>query len=189
VNHNSAYQTVPGRMTNEQLAHELLLDQRFQLDDAGGSEVENPACHRIRESFHKAFWDSLVDDLMLHPNPCYFRMIRVLGEIRDGIADLAGTTTAIRIAEIIDIDFINRQVEAGAYDWSSCVRLSEAIIRVVRQIQEPRRDAKTAEKWILIRTGMTAAVTHLQRARAMCKSLEFLLECVNLMRVDAANAR
>lgn len=53
---NSAYSAVPGRMTNEQLAHELLLDPAFQLDDSGGSLVENSAFHRIRESFHKVFF-------------------------------------------------------------------------------------------------------------------------------------
>ena len=47
------YATLPGRMTNEQLAHELLLDSKFQLDESGGCSVENPVFHRIRESFHQ----------------------------------------------------------------------------------------------------------------------------------------
>ena len=48
-----AYAALPGRMTNEQLAHELLLDPTFQLDESGGCSVENPVFHRIRESFHQ----------------------------------------------------------------------------------------------------------------------------------------
>ena len=48
-----AYAALPGRMTNEQLAHELLLDPNFQLDESGGCSVENPVFHRIRESFHQ----------------------------------------------------------------------------------------------------------------------------------------
>ena len=48
-----SYATLPGRLTNEQLAHELLLDPTFQLDDVGGSSAENPITHRIRESFHQ----------------------------------------------------------------------------------------------------------------------------------------
>lgn len=48
-----AYAALPGRMTNEQLAHELLLDPAFQLDESGGCSVENPVFHRIRESFHQ----------------------------------------------------------------------------------------------------------------------------------------
>jgi hypothetical protein len=66
---SSAYAALPGRMTNEQLAHELLMDPTFQLDESGGCSTENPVFHRIRESFHQAFWDSLVDDLKLQ-TPC-----------------------------------------------------------------------------------------------------------------------
>ena len=50
---NVSYTTLPGRLSNEQLAHELLLDPTFQLDDFGGSSAENPVTHRIRESFHQ----------------------------------------------------------------------------------------------------------------------------------------
>ena len=48
-----AYAALPGRMTNEQLADELLLDPMFQLDESGGCSVENPVFHCIRESFHQ----------------------------------------------------------------------------------------------------------------------------------------
>jgi hypothetical protein len=52
-NANVSHTTLPGRLSNEQLAHELLLDPTFQLDDFGGSSAENPVAHRIRESFHQ----------------------------------------------------------------------------------------------------------------------------------------
>lgn len=48
-----AYAALPGRMSNEQLAHELIVDPTFQLDESGGCSVENPVFHRIRESFHQ----------------------------------------------------------------------------------------------------------------------------------------
>ena len=76
-------------MSNQQVAHELLLDPLFQLEDEGcGSHTaENPIFHNINESFHRQFWDSLEDDLKLE-YPCYVRVIRVLGQICDGIHDL-----------------------------------------------------------------------------------------------------
>ena len=55
----SAYVSLPGHMTNLQLAHELLLDPLFQLDVSGGCSTENPAFHGVRESFYCAFWDSI----------------------------------------------------------------------------------------------------------------------------------
>ena len=85
----------------------------------GGFSVENPVFHRIRELFHKAFWDSLVDDLLL-PIPCYVRVLRVLGKICDGINDLVGSREAGAITEVIDLDLIKQQTEAGSYCWGSC---------------------------------------------------------------------
>ena len=120
-------------MSNEQLAHELLLDPTFQLDESGGCSAENPVFHRIRESFHQAFWDSLVDDLRL-ATPCYVRVLRVLAEIRDGIHDLAGTRDSCNIMEAVDLDFIRQQAEKGLYGWQDCLRLIAAIFGVIQQV-------------------------------------------------------
>ena len=48
-----AYSVLPCRLTNEQLAHELLLDPEFQLNELGGCNIENPIYHCISESFHQ----------------------------------------------------------------------------------------------------------------------------------------
>jgi hypothetical protein len=48
-----AHAALPGRLTNEQLAHELLLDPTFKLDDNGSSYAENPTYNRIRSLFHR----------------------------------------------------------------------------------------------------------------------------------------
>ena len=116
-------------MSNEQLSHELLLDSTFQLDEGGGCSAENPIFHRIRQTFHHAFWDSLVGDLRFE-TPCYVRVLRVLTEIRDGIHDLAKGNN---IMEVVDIDYIRQQAEKGLYDWSNCKSLIEAIFTIIHQ--------------------------------------------------------
>lgn len=178
---------LPGRMSNEQLAHELLLDPMFQLDENGGCSVENPVFHRIRESFHQAFWDSLVDDLRLDM-PCYVRVIRVLCEIRDGINDLSGSREGSAIAEVIDPDYIKQQAEAGLYTWDSCQQLISAIVTIVQRVQAPARDTETKQLWKPIEQAMQDASAE-EQARAFCKALEFLLDRVNAMRIDACNSR
>ena len=182
-----AYAALPGRMTNEQLAHELLLNPAFQLDESGGCGVENPVFHRIRESFHQAFWDSLVDDLRLE-RPCYVRVLRVLGEIRDGISDLAGSREQGGIAEVIDLDLIKQQAEAGLYGWRSCVKLLGEVVSIITRVQAPHRDEETKAQWAERHKELLAADADTQ-PRAFCKALEFLLDRVNAMRIDAANAR
>ena len=65
--------SLPRLFTSEQLAHELLLDPTFQLEEYGGSN--NPEFHHTRDMFQRAFWESLVDDLQL-ATPCYSRVAR-----------------------------------------------------------------------------------------------------------------
>ena len=174
-------------MTNEQLAHELLLDPTFQLSDDGYCSSESVVFHRIRESFHQAFWDSLVDDLKLD-TPCFVRVLRVLGEISDGISDLAGSREAGSIKEIVDLVFIRQQAEAGLYCWSSCLGLVSGIVEVVQRVQAPKRDEETKTKWGEVSQAMQRAAIA-EHPRQLCKALEFLLDRVNAMRIDAANAR
>jgi hypothetical protein len=183
----NAYSSLPGRMTNEQLAHELLLDPTFQLDETGSCSVDNPVFNRIRESFHQAFWDSLVDDLKL-PTPCYVRVLRVLAEIRDGINDLAGSKEAGSISEVIDLDHIKKQAELGLYSWDHCKSLSSSVLLVIQRVQAPKRDEETKARWIAIEQDMQSALPE-EHPRSFCKALEFLLDRVNAMRIDAANAR
>jgi hypothetical protein len=181
----SSYAALPGRMTNEQLAHELLLDPTFQLDETGGIHVENSVFNRIRESFHKAFWDSLVDDLKLAV-PCYVRVLRVLVEVRDGIVDLVGVRDDIM--DIIDVEFIQTRVESGNYSFGDAMALIRATVGVILRTQAPRRDAETKEKWELLQTAITS-VTQDTAAQVTCDCLAFLLDRVNAMRIDAANSR
>ena len=182
-----AYAALPGRMHNEQLAHELLLDPTFQLDASGGCSVENPVFHRIRESFHQAFWDSLTDDLRL-ATPCYARVLRVLSEVRDGLKDLAGDREAAATDEVIDLDLIRQQADAGQVEWSSCHALVGAVVQIVQRVQAPARDDDTRDKWAAVQRQMVEAGEEAQ-PRAFVRGLEFLLDRVNMMRIDAANAR
>ena len=186
-----AYASLPGRMSNEQLAHELLLDPMFQLDDSGGCSVENPVYHRIREGFHQAFWDSLADDLKL-AIPCYVRVIRVISEIRDGLNELIGTrdNNTFGVNEIIDISLIQQQVSENAIAWPDCKTLIGNIVGIVQKTQAPKRDAETLQQWRDTARLMLAADERLEdQPHAMCSALKFLLDRINAMRIDAANSR
>jgi hypothetical protein len=198
-----------GRASNEELAHELVLDPNFRLDGSGGFEGENPVYRRIRLSFQSAFWDSLVDDLRLD-TPCFVRVLRVLGEIRDGIRGLAGPQNIGNIMEVVDLDFIRDQAEKGIYGWQECVHLVSRIFSVIQQVrwfgsvlpllccgltlaqrsqlQSPTRDEESRTMWEPLRGSMESA-TATDQPRVFCKTLEFLHERLNAMRIDCANAR
>ena len=95
----------------------------------------------------QAFYDSLVGDLTL-PLPCYFRVIRVLREVRDGIAEISTSRNAEEIKEIIDIERFCMHSVHFCYKHSlSCV-LSNATVY----------DRRTLEQELRCRSA--AAVTH-----------------------------
>jgi len=124
------------RISNEQLAHELLLDPNYKLDYNNHGDTTNTALHRIRESFELAFWSSLADDFRLDP-PCYFRALRVLAEIRDGISELAtrGSEINHRITQVLDIDFIKQQIDNRAFDLQACKNTVLAVIDIIKDMQ------------------------------------------------------
>ena len=182
----------PSRMTNEQLAHELLLDPTFQLDVdvAAGYGSASPEALRMREVFHEAFWASLEDDLRDCQPPCYARVLRVLAEIRDGIAELASAPQSLAIREIVDVNHIQAQLQSDAYDWASCTATIQGIFRVTRQVQAPSRDSRNSFILEEVTAKMTEAAARVELQPAVfCFGLQKLLGVVNDMRVDAANAR
>ena len=136
---------------------------------------------------YQAFWDSLVDDLK-HFIPCYVRVIRVLVEIRDAINDLAGRKESHAINEAIDIDLIKQQTELGAFGWVCCKNLVASVLCIIMRIQAPSRDVSTHERWKIVGTSMERAERQ-DHNGIFCKALEFLLDLVNILRIDAANAR
>jgi hypothetical protein len=185
----------PDRLSNERLAHELMMDPRFALRDGGGSCAESPVFETMRASFHAAFWASLVDDLSLNP-PSYVRVVRVLGEIRDGINELAaGTALHDAIAKVIDMDAIREATRVAmdkisALPWQDCVQLVTGTVAILKRMQAPKRDAETLQKWVPVSLTMQQANEIVQlQPKAFCGGLEFVLNRVNVIRIDCANTR
>ena len=134
----------------------------------------------------QAFYTSLVSDLTLDP-PCYLRVVRVLREVRDGISDVATGRVAQEIKEIIDLELIDQRISSKAFTWADCRNLVTGVVLIIRRMQAPRRDASLKAGWDELRTAMEA--TNAFDALHLVASLKFLLERVNFLRVDAANAR
>jgi hypothetical protein len=175
---------LPTRMSNEELAHELLIDLGFRLSEVGG--IENPVSRRIRETFHRAFWDRLADDLRLLP-PCYVRILRVLEEVRTGLLELAAAESPA-IAEALDMVSIKERSDKGLYMWDDTRSLMAAVTKVIKRVQSPARDQETAGRFASIDNTMLECIPY-ERPVVLCRGMEFLLERVNAMRIDAANSR
>ena len=144
-----------GRLTNEELAHELFLDPFFQLREngggVGGSEGEggweNRQYFLMRGMFERRFWDSVADDLRLAAGPCFALVLHLLDDVRKGLNDVSGMRERAEVNELIDIEFIRQQAERGLYDVQRCLGLVEEIVRIIQRIQLPARDAQTRTMW------------------------------------------
>lgn len=182
-----------GGMTNEQLAHELLLDKDFRLDEKAGMSDDKLVHTKIRETFERAFWESLVEDLASSP-PTYARVLSVLTEIRTGIEGLSqGQPEERRIGEVIDVDAITTQLRQQAFDYLGVEALVDEVVKVLLSMHDrmrsPERNKETADKWAEVRASMQGAASQDQtaRARAACAALELVLDRVHAIRVDTAN--
>ena len=173
------------QMSNEQLAHEVLLDPSFQLTEEG--DADDSATQLVRATFLRAFWDGLADDLQLDP-PCYARVLRVLAEIRDGLAGVSSPAEKDAILEMVDLEFIKQQTDEGLYSWEDCITLLASVVSLIRQVQSDSRKPSTASGWQELESELTGADISAQ-PKLLCRCLEFLLGRVNALRTDSANAR
>jgi len=137
-------------------------------------------------------------------------VFHVLEEIRSAINDVAGSREQGCMDEIMDLDHIKSQVEQGLFSWSSCTALVDNIVKVcapymilactgltppacvqvIMRVQAPKRDEETKALAKENASRMKAVdLSPQERPKAFCKALDMLLARVNVMRIDACNAR
>ena len=184
-------------VTNEQLAHELLLDPLYRLDLA---KCVSPAALELRE----AYWMSLIDDLSLQTGPIYSRALGVVTEIRGDIVDLADRQVEARmIQEIVDHRIMQQHTLHGTFTWPEAIRLLEHMQRVLYRLVI--RDPGTApQHGMEMQAGWTARMQALARfppdhaatapmpreqARFLVDALRFLMDHIAQLRIDRANDR
>lgn len=104
-------------MTNMALAHEIAVNKDFKLERF---EVpENSFEKKVRDTVHKAFWDLLESELAEDP-PNYTQALVLLNDVRNGLLELLlpqHTKIQQQISEVLDIDLIKQQADAGTLDF------------------------------------------------------------------------
>jgi hypothetical protein len=116
------------------------------------------------------------------------RVLRVLCEVRDGLVEVAPPVEAMRGAELLDMELIKQQADAGIWTWASCHELVKSVVTLIQRAQSPTRDEQTRTRWVELQVSMDAAVDE-EKPVVLCRGVEFLLNRVNALRIDAANAR
>lgn len=124
-------------VTNMALAHEIVMNQAFQLKPAELPEGSLEC--RVKEIMQKAFWDCLESELNENP-PSYDHAIKLLAEIKETLMSflLPGHgRLQSRIEEVLDLPLIQQQAEKGALNIG---QLSQFVVGMMGSLCAPCRD-------------------------------------------------
>uniref|UniRef100_A0A8D0DJE8 T-complex 11 n=1 Tax=Salvator merianae TaxID=96440 RepID=A0A8D0DJE8_SALMN len=151
------------------IAHEIVINQDFKFQELNFSP--NSLESRVKETLHKAFWDSLREQLTKMP-PDYTHAIKLLQEIKETLLSLLlprQTHLRSQIEEALDMDLIKQEAEHGALDIPF---LATYILGMMAMLCAPVRDEE-------IQTlRLVTDPVHL---------LRWIFRVLNLMKMDMVN--
>ncbi|KAM8891898.1 T-complex protein 11-like protein 1 isoform 1-T2 [Spinachia spinachia] len=156
-------------VTNMALAHEIMVNQDFQVKSA--VLPEGSLERQVKEIMHKAFWDCLEFQLNEEPQT-YGHSIKLLSEIRETLLSflLPGHgPLRSRIEEVLDLPLIQQEAENGVLDIG---KLSQFIVGMMGSLCAPCRDED---------------IRKLKEITDIVPLLKEIFSVLDLMKVDMAN--
>ncbi|XP_044872127.1 T-complex protein 11 homolog isoform X2 [Mauremys mutica] len=151
------------------IAHEIVVNRDFKLQEVNFSPSSLES--RVKETLHKAFWDSLKEQLSASP-PDYTHVIQLLQEIKETILSLLlprHSRLRGQIEEALDMELITQEAEHGALDIPN---LTMYILGTMAMLCAPIRDEEV------------------QRLRGVTDPVQLLREIfrvLDLMKMDMVN--
>ncbi|KAM9813224.1 T-complex protein 11-like protein 2 [Neosynchiropus ocellatus] len=124
-------------VSNLSLAHEIVMNRDFSFTPS--SPPKESLEGRVTEIVHRAFWDSLSEQLNSQP-PNYAHAIVLLQEVKSLLESLLlprHVRLRSQLDEVLDMDLIRLQVQHGALDLD---RLAAYIINTMAALCAPVRD-------------------------------------------------
>jgi hypothetical protein len=179
-------------VANEQLAHELILDPNFQLEETGVFPgQDDPMAALRRRSMHDEFWSDLEADFerndFLNAYLALGSMGKTLLEAIENIR-IADETSQMRVevAELLDIE----RMQATNYlsEWSNCVELITKVVAIVMRVQYPAREVDSSAEWAALEPEL-AENDATEHGAVFSAVLRFAFKYSEYIRVDAANER
>ncbi|TPX38521.1 hypothetical protein SeMB42_g06694 [Synchytrium endobioticum] len=162
VDLNAVSGAVEGGLTNEALAHELLMDPEFELKPAKRSPFEE----QVRAMAKRAFFDAVRDNPEQH-------LPTLLSDIRQILLSMVSEKGAIaaEIREMLDAELIHKQISNKIFQVDGYVKY---IIGKMAQLCAPIRDASIKAIAAQVETDLAGA-------------FEQILNILEEMKLDLAN--
>jgi hypothetical protein len=183
--------TGPG-MSNEEIAHEMILDENFNLTPTSGASDDKLVRIQIRKLFEEDYFKCLAQGLTAVPME-YSRIIEVLKAIKTGIQDIAkGHPEAEKIGGLIDMELITQNLAMHPFDYDACTKLLDDIVAVLLSMHS-RMKTNELQKDTLTLWGLAhdelLGVNADTCGRAVSRALELILDRMYAVRVHNANAK
>ncbi|KAI3656195.1 hypothetical protein MP638_003473 [Amoeboaphelidium occidentale] len=153
-------------LSNERLAHELIVNPDFELSNP----VPNPLEEQIRSTMKKAFFDSIRESIKLNKFDWVEGMVL---DIKNQLLSMVSKEGKIanEINEAMDESFIHQQVSKNVFDTGKFILY---VVSKMLQLCAPIRDA---------------AIRKVAAETDLVKQLEMILSILDDMKLDLANYR
>ena len=158
--------------TNQQIAHEILLDPFFKMEDDCTFSSSSLSVKIAKEISDRACWASIMENIC-STTPVYDNVLDVLTNIKESIE-----------CEIEDKEIIE-QIERGELNTDHMTNLISRLLNTIKSKQLPERIAGTNALWENLQHERKSQSTLIW----IVKALRFLLNRATTIRIDAFNKR
>lgn len=177
-------------MTNLMLAHELLLDDSFELMEEG-KWSNSPLSARIKEHFDRGHWEAVTEDIS-SSTPTYALVLETLEHLSSSLQKLSGERQHLiaEIRDLVDINHIEGQLQSGGLDFASSMQLLSSLVNMMIKVQAlwgPEEHVKDVEQgWEAWKKSLSLETS---MAKSVVEALKFLCGRVYKLSVDCANRK
>jgi len=172
---------------NEEIVFSILVNPDFRFT-AENCKNKKSHVHSFPDYEHRSFWDSIVEGLNHPETPDFTSVFQVMDEIRAKLEVLVPPAEAQTVATILDVRSVKAKVAGGCFSWGEGREMVTSVMRMITRTQIVTRDDETRSLWAGVQETLNDT-TPGGGAKAFCHALEFLLNRVDMIRLDKTNAR
>ncbi|XP_011657543.1 uncharacterized protein LOC101216796 isoform X2 [Cucumis sativus] len=180
---------------NELLVNEFLHQQHPVPDSLGMiEEDQNSIQVKVRETMHKAFWDSVMESLK-QEEPNYDRVLQLVREVHDELCNMAPESWKHEITEAFDIDFLSQVLKSGNMDIDYLGRILEFTLVTLQKLSSPSKEGQLKASYECLFEELTEICRPTKDKSnnpceiALIRGLQFVMEQIQVLRQEISKAR
>ncbi|KAJ6342852.1 hypothetical protein OIU78_010716 [Salix suchowensis] len=148
---------------------------------------------KVRETMEAAFWDRVMESVK-QDEPKYDWVVQLVGEVRDGIQELAPESWKHEIVEAIDLDLLSQVLKSGNLDIDYCGKILEFALVTLQRLSSPAQgdEMKALHQKLLkelAETCQTQDELKHPHIAAMIMGLRSVLEQIQALKQEISKVR